>query len=203
MDVYIQPFIGGEGVIKLAYYGNEAYDFSLFEQHDYGTSAPKYNPQPRQPQRKRAPDRVNPQPRRKQPAAAPSQQSFFVELISIMKQNKPSKSAVAQTRISAVKALKTIALALVLFSMISSLIYCRVTIDNIGREITTVDSRISEAKSEQVRLQTQLDSMISLDKVEDYAVNVLGMVKLENYKITYFNVCDGDRVVFSGNKEYK
>ena len=194
LDVYIQPFIGGEGVIKLAYYGNEAYDFSLFEPRDYGTSAPEYNPQPRQPQRKRTPDRVNPQP---------SQQSFFAELISIMKKNKPSKSAVAQTRISAVKALKTIALALVLFSMISSLIYCRVTIDNIGREITTVDTRISEAKSEQVRLQTQLDSMISLDKVEDYAVNVLGMVKLENYKITYFNVCDGDQVVFSGNKEYK
>ncbi len=193
----------GEEVVKLAYYGNEAYDFSLFEPRDYGTSAPKYNPNPKQPQRKKAPDRKNPQPRRKQQPPQTSQQLFLVELISIMKKNKPSKTAVAQTRVSAFKALKTIAIALVLFSMISSLIYCRVAIDNIGREITTVDSRISEAKSEQVRLQTQLDSMISLDKVEDYAVNVLGMVKLENYKITYFSVCGDDQVVFSGNKEYK
>lgn len=187
----------------MSYYGNEAYDFSLFEPRDYGTSAPKYDPQPRQPQRRKAPDTKKPQPRKPRQTSAPVQQSFFAELITIMRQNKPSKSAVVSTRVSAVKALKTIALALVLFSMISSLIYCRVTIDNIGREITTVDSKISEAKSEQVRLQTQLDSMISLDKVEDYAVNVLGMVKLENYKITYFNVCDGDQVVFSGNKEYK
>lgn len=87
--------------------------------------------------------------------------------------------------------------------MISSLIYCRVTIDNLGRQINSVDTAISEAKSEEVRLQTQLDSMISLDKVEDYAVNTLGMVKLENYKITYFSFCDSDAVVFSGDKEYK
>lgn len=204
----------------MAYYGNEAYDFSLFEPRDYGTSAPAYAPE-----HDRRADRPHPdaQPahrkkssagRKKQPVRkqhvteVPSHgktgsESFFEEVKRVAIENSPSKSAVAQTRLSAVKALKCISLAVTLCAMISSLIYCRVTIDNLGRQINKVDTAISEAKSEEVRLQTQLDSMISLDKVEDYAVNTLGMVKLENYKITYFSFCDSDTVVFSGDKEYK
>lgn len=209
-----------EEVQKVAYYGNEAYDFSLFEPRDYGTSAPAYAPEhdrradrPRrdaQPDRRKKSNAVRKkQPVKKQhttelPSHSPTGAgSFFEEVRRVAAKNSPSRAAVSQTRISAVKALKLISLAVTLCAMISSLIYCRVTIDNLGRQISTVDTAISEAKSEEVRLQTQLDSMISLDKVEDYAVNTLGMVKLENYKITYFSFCDSDKVVFSGDKEYK
>lgn len=209
-----------EEVQKVAYYGNEAYDFSLFEPRDYGTSAPAYEPErdrrADRPRRDAQPNRRKKSNagRKKQPVKKqhttelPSHSStgagsFFEEVRRVAAENSPSRAAVSQTRISAVKALKLISLAVTLCAMISSLIYCRVTIDNLGRQISTVDTAISEAKSEEVRLQTQLDSMISLDKVEDYAVNTLGMVKLENYKITYFSFCDSDKVVFSGDKEYK
>jgi len=220
----------------LAYYGNEAYDFSLFESRDYGTSAPAYEPEER-PRQKSGANRNGKRPAagagsknkaqnsrkssargaqthkksqtrpvRKDAAANVSGGGFVQFIIDVKRaiaQTEPTKAMLAQTRMSAWRAVKIISVTVVLFCMISSLIYCRVTIDNIGREITAVETAISEAKSEEVRLQTQLDSMISLDKVEDYAVNTLGMVKLENYKITYFTFCDEDAVVFSGDKEYK
>ena len=45
--------------------------------------------------------------------------------------------------------------------------------------------------------------MVSIDKVEDYAERQLGMVKLENYKITYFESDEGNHVVVSGGKSYR
>ena len=46
----------------------------------------------------------------------------------------------------------------------------------------------------------QLNSAVSLDKVDEYAVSVLGMHKLERYQIHYFGNTDGDEVVVAGGK---
>ena len=49
----------------------------------------------------------------------------------------------------------------------------------------------------------ELDSAISLEKVDDYAQNVLGMVKVENYQISYIDISGGDTVTQSGGKVQK
>ena len=43
----------------------------------------------------------------------------------------------------------------------------------------------------------QLNSSVSREKVEEYAVSVLGMQKLERYQIHYFENRDGDKVVMA------
>ena len=46
----------------------------------------------------------------------------------------------------------------------------------------------------------QLNSSVSIEKVDAYAVSVLGMHKLERYQIHYFENRDGDKVVVAGGK---
>lgn len=73
-------------------------------------------------------------------------------------------------------------------------------INVLERQIANVESQLSIAESENVRLNAELSSKISTDKIEDYAENVLGMVKAENYQISYIDLSKGDRIVVSGNK---
>ena len=46
----------------------------------------------------------------------------------------------------------------------------------------------------------QIDSVISLKNVEDYAQTQLGMVKMESHQIEYIDLSGEDRVVLSGEK---
>ena len=45
-----------------------------------------------------------------------------------------------------------------------------------------------------------LNSSVSIEKVDAYAVSVLGMQKLERYQVRYFDNRDGDKVVMAGGK---
>ncbi|MCD7774578.1 MAG: hypothetical protein LUG85_01485 [Clostridiales bacterium] len=88
------------------------------------------------------------------------------------------------------------------FAVVSTVIYLNVTLDETAETIAAVQDEIDIAVSENTRLQSALEGMVSINKVEDYAENVLGMVKLEDYKITYFNEDVGNQVVVSGGKSY-
>ena len=51
-----------------------------------------------------------------------------------------------------------------------------------------------------MRLSMKLDSMISLEHVEEYAENTLGMTKVEGYQMEYIDLSGNDKVVLSGDK---
>ena len=80
-------------------------------------------------------------------------------------------------------------------------IYSTLQLDEINRDIASVDQKISIAKSEKVRLDMELDSIISMDKVEDYAANTLGMSKVQDYQVVYVDLSSSDRVIMAGGKE--
>ncbi len=42
--------------------------------------------------------------------------------------------------------------------------------------------------------------MVSTEKIEYYAEEVLGMVKAESNQITYIDLSEGDKIVVSGDK---
>ena len=86
------------------------------------------------------------------------------------------------------------------FSLLVVLLVVQTQCDTIMSEISTVQSEIDIAKGENVRLNAELSSMVATDKIEDYAVNVLGMVKAESYQINYIDLSEGDEVVVSGDK---
>ena len=73
-------------------------------------------------------------------------------------------------------------------------------INALDKQIASVESKIDIQEGEAVRLNAELSSKMSSDKIENYAENVLGMVKAESYQISYIDLSEGDEIVVSGDK---
>lgn len=94
---------------------------------------------------------------------------------------------------SALNAAKIFLVAILLFSMFGGILYSRVTLTLHKRDGENSKIALEAARSENVRLTMELDSLVSDETVDDYAVNVLGMQKLERYQIHYFENKDSDK----------
>ena len=164
---------------KQAVYNN----FSLFGSLDYGTSAPKLDPY------------YEPQTTPRKKTAAPAKKKKQSQSVSA--------AAVKATKASLISSIKIILVLACVFAAFSAAMYLNGMLDATANKITRVESDIKIAQSENVRLASALEGMVSIDRVEDYAEKNLGMVKLENYKITYFESDEGNHVVISGGKTYR
>lgn len=114
---------------------------------------------------------------------------------------KSRNQLILEARVANARAMKTLIISIVLLSFIGLLIYSRIQLDQVSRQIEKEQSQLSVMESENTRLNMKLDSVTSLDKVEDYAVNTLGMVKQNEYQVEYVNLKGADKVVLSGGKE--
>ena len=102
---------------------------------------------------------------------------------------------------SAVHTLKIFVVAVTLLALFGAVLFSRITLAGLEKEVTQIESRIKDAESENTRLLMQLNSSVSREKVEEYAVSVLGMQKVERYQIHYFENRDGDKVVVAGGEK--
>ncbi len=154
------------------YNRSEAYDLSLFGSQAFSTAIPVI-------------DLPEPEPQKKEKPSA-----------------KPKASAVANTRAETMaetkQALKIFAVILVMFSLFVGVLSARLNVYELKALANEKEILLDEAKSENIRLNMALNALMSREKVEDYAVNVLGMQKIERYQIYYFDDRDGDKVVVSG-----
>lgn len=193
------------------YRDSSAYDFSLFEpqvaaparkpQKQAGKTASKNTtqyrnaavaPQKQTPARKQQPYRAGDRAIDNLEKARNTVDSFQVSY-----ERKATVSAVNP----AVK--KALAYGFVCFCLLTCLLYMRSLSDKVTSQISTVKSQIDIAEGECVRLNAEMNSRISNEKIEKYAENVLGMVKAESYQITYLDLSEGDKVVLSGDKTVK
>ncbi|MGN0621276.1 MAG: hypothetical protein ACI4I9_05365 [Porcipelethomonas sp.] len=114
-------------------------------------------------------------PVEKKPAAVPE---------ITMKITTPKKGSVVKVFFGAVSAL------LILFSVI----YGKVETDKMSRQISDANTRYESVRSENVRLQSEIESKMTLKNIEEYAVNVLGLQKLDNSQIEYVQTQTDDVV---------
>lgn len=70
----------------------------------------------------------------------------------------------------------------------------------LSRQIASIEAKIEIAKSENVRLSSELNSITSIGKIDDYATKILGMSKIESYQVEYIELSDGDRVIYSSDR---
>lgn len=163
------------------YRGTEAYDFSLFEPMVVEQPKKKNTtPEKNAPVRKSVPNKAT-DTRAKRSAA------YTVE-----------RNAQSIAIPSAVK--KAMCFCVVCFAMMTVLLVMQTKCDMLMSDIADVQSEIEIAQGENVRLNAELNGMMSSDKVESYAENVLGMVKAESYQISYIDLSEGDEIVVSGDK---
>lgn len=179
----------------MAYIGSEAYDFSLFE--------PKVIEQPKKAVTsgknnvRRSSSAGNTAPKRDVERRPATKQNNVVKLVNEhqITVDRNSRSAVVPVTVK-----KAIAFACVCFSLMIVLLVLQTKNDMVNTEIAQIEKNIEIAKSENVRLNAELSSLIASDKIDTYAVEELGMIKAESHQISYIDLSEEDGIVLSGDK---
>jgi len=70
--------------------------------------------------------------------------------------------------------------------------YLNLTI--INDEIAQLQNEYLELQNKNVLLQTEYESRYDLNEIEDYAVNTLGMIKLERSQVEYVEIANPDSI---------
>lgn len=115
------------------------------------------------------------------------------------KKREPTKR-VAESANRMVIAIAIMLVSVVTLAMMTSVIYLNKQIVENKHTISSLNEDVAQAKAENVRLNYEMNAMISADKIQVYAVKVLGMQQAERYQIHYFEDRDGDEVVVAGGK---
>ena len=166
-----------------SYRSSAAYDLSLFE-----------------PQVIEQPKRVQ-QPNTRKPLnkAVPKVQKKITTVVEVngMSQTVERKSASVKVNKLAKQLMVCFVAGCLCFL---GLLVMESKINALDKQISSVENQIDIQEGEAVRLNAELSSKISSDKIENYAENVLGMVKAESYQISYIDLSEGDEIVVSGDR---
>ena len=90
--------------------------------------------------------------------------------------------------------------AFVLVMILASLmVYNRVNLNELSREISALNSQLAILESESVRYSSLLESSISLRAVAQQAEE-MGMVRLDPYRTVHVYLYEGDQVIIFGEQ---
>ncbi len=143
------------------------YNFDMFDARTYG--------------------RANAAPQRKQETRQP---------LKVVPAKKTATQKKRETRSATMNSLLILIFAAAIMAMLCLQINAGAKSYEISRKIAAVESEIEAAKSENVRLNAQLNSFTSIGNVDDYATRVLGMSKIESYQVEYIDLSQDDGVIY-------
>lgn len=116
--------------------------------------------------------------------------------LELVKKPKKTKAQLIKEQQTATKkAQKILAIALAILLFMAMVIYSRVQLDEINRDIGNVETKMELAQSDSIRLNNELNAVVSINNVEDFAVNTLGMVKVQDYQVVYVDLSTDDRII--------
>ena len=105
-----------------------------------------------------------------------------------------SRSSTAPSQIKheqalcAKRAVALILTAVIVIGFVGLTLYSFAVKNELTREISSAKVNIANAQSENISLQSELDTMVSISMIDDYAVNKLHMTKMESNQIQYMDV---------------
>lgn len=101
------------------------------------------------------------------------------------KEKKESVLIKAQTKFSLGKKMLDLVSIAALFALIIGVIATNAAITAYSTDITGENKKITQLESEKSYLEFTLESRMSLDEIESYAINTLGMVKMDSSQKKY------------------
>ena len=84
----------------------------------------------------------------------------------------------------------------VIVSLVVGVIYTNAAITQTTNKIAQTQNAITELESEKAYLEFTLESRMSLDEIESYAINVLGMVKMDSSQVEYIEIESENKTEF-------
>lgn len=72
--------------------------------------------------------------------------------------------------------------------MLFAVLYTNAKTNELTFEISRLENNYSTAQSENTRLNSELDSLVSMSMIDQYAVEKLGMTKMKSNQIKYIDV---------------
>ncbi len=93
------------------------------------------------------------------------------------------------------RALRLMLVSVTAFVMLAMLIVQRAQIATLDVQIVETQIKLDEAKSETVRLESLFNSMASVESVEEYAKEKLGMVKRSRNQVSFFVNENSDEIL--------
>ena len=88
----------------------------------------------------------------------------------------------------------------VIVSLVVGVIYTNAAITQTTNKIAQTQNAITELESEKAYLEFTLESRMSLDEIESYAINVLGMVKMDSSQVEYIEIESENKSEFGEDK---
>ncbi len=139
-------------------------------------------------------------------SAAPAVRKKAVEPVKRMPrirkvESKSSKQIRFEIKQNALRATVVLVFLAAVFSALSFQIVALTEQYELFNKINSVESQISDAKSESIRLNSKLNSMTSIGSVDEYATKILGMAKAEKYQVKCIDLSEGDKVLYSSQSQ--
>lgn len=124
-------------------------------------------------------------PKRK-PAVEPEEErNFKVHSNTVL---KSEEQIIREEKLSLKKTALLLVVATFIIAFVGITLNSFAVKNELTREISSVQVNISNAQSENISLQSQLDAMVSISMIDDYAVNTLHMTKMKSNQVQYIDV---------------
>ena len=98
-----------------------------------------------------------------------------------------------RVKIQPLHALATFLSMAVVVGIVGSVVYGQAQLTELTDQINTAQAELSEAQSTYTQLKMKSDSRLSLDTVEEYAKDTLGMRRISQEQVVCISLSSGDK----------
>lgn len=125
-------------------------------------------------------------------AEAPKLNPVFERDFKVRENTKRKSKAVLrqEQKLATRKAIMTAVVALICAALMVAVINSFVIKNELTKDIASMQTSIANAQSENISLQAQLDGLVSISMIDEYAVSKLGMTKIKSNQIQYMDVSE-------------
>ncbi|MCL2508553.1 MAG: hypothetical protein FWF05_05190 [Oscillospiraceae bacterium] len=113
----------------------------------------------------------------------------------VPKKPKTREQALREFVVTAKRVVKIFLASAIVLAMFGVLLQQRAELVILSTQISQLQSDIKKAENKKVSLEVSFNSLISIEKVEEYAQNELGMVKQQRYQTKWLKSNNGDRIL--------
>ncbi len=118
------------------------------------------------------------------------------------REQKPQLRVVKRTKTQKIKAgiraVRVVAIAALFLALVVSVLYSQVQSTELSAELRRQQNQLEDLQSEYTYLANEMEMRTNLSAVQEYAANVLKMIKMDRSQITYVTAAQENSVERTG-----